>query len=59
MSNKNQTKTMRGREKACDGELKNTHKIVYNPKYCYKNIYIMLHQPKVKLQERINNRERE
>ena len=42
MSNKNQTKTMRGREKACDGELKNTHKIVYNPKYCYKNIYIYI-----------------
>ena len=29
MSNKNQTKAMKGREKACDGELKNTHKIVY------------------------------
>ena len=29
MSNKNQTKAMREREKACDGELKNTHKIIY------------------------------
>ena len=29
MSNKNQTKVTKGREKACDGELKNTHKTVY------------------------------
>ena len=29
MSNKNQTKAIRWREKTCDGELKNTHKIIY------------------------------
>ena len=29
MLNKNQTKAIRWREKACDGKLKNTHKIVY------------------------------
>ena len=29
MSNKNQTKAIRWREKICDEELKNTHKIVY------------------------------
>ena len=29
MSNKNQTKAIRWREKDCDEELKNTHKIVY------------------------------
>ena len=29
MSKKNQTKDIRWREKASDGELKNTHKIIY------------------------------
>ena len=29
MSNKNQTKAIRWRAKACDGELKDIHKIVY------------------------------
>ena len=57
MSNKNQTKAMRGREKACDGELKKHTKFYINPKQFYKK-NIMIHQPKVKLQERINNRKR-
>ena len=59
MSNKNQTKAIRWREKDCDEELK-THTqncILTQNSVFLKNT--MIHQPKVKLQERINNRERE
>ena len=51
-----QTKAKRGREKTCDGELKNSNILPnhINPKYYYiKNTMIL--QPKVKLQKRINN----
>ena len=50
MSNKNQTKAMRGKEKACDGELKTHIKLYINPKQCYKK-NIMIRQPKVQLQK--------
>ena len=56
MSKKNQTKVIRGEEKTCDGKLKksNTLPNCINPKQYYKK-NTMIHQPKVKLQNRINN----
>ena len=38
MSIKTQTKAIRWREKACDGELKTLTKSYINPKQCYKKI---------------------
>ena len=58
MSIKNQTKAIRWREKACNGKLKNTQNGILTQNSVIKKSR-MIHQPKVKLQERINNRERE
>ena len=57
---KNQTKVIRGREKTCDRKLKIKHThththyqiILTQNSIIKKNI--MIHQPKVKLQKRIN-----
>ena len=54
MSNKNETKLIRGRKKTCDGKLKEKKKkIRLTQNGVIKNI--MIHQSKVQLQKRINN----
>ena len=58
---KEQTKVIRGRETTCGGKLKrhnNTTPEHINPQVAiFKNVKI--HQPKIMLQERIKNLERE
>ena len=56
--NKNQTKTIRGREITCDGELKNTTSKYINPKYSYKK-HNDSSTYKVELKEITKNQERE
>ena len=58
---KNQTKVIRGREKTCDGKLKikkkkhtHTHYQIILTQNSIIKKNIMIHQPKVKLQKRIN-----
>ena len=36
MSNKNETKLIRGRKKTCDGKLKEKKNKSFDPKWCYK-----------------------